>query len=98
MLAADALLDQTIFVGVGNINKNEVLQRIRPQRAVGARRQLRFLHLEKALVLKKHYQVHTKTSCPRDGAPLQYRKHLGKAACRAFFCEVCQRLYRAAEA
>ncbi|ACD57488.1 hypothetical protein AZ54_03720 [Xanthomonas oryzae pv. oryzae PXO86] len=49
-------------------------------------------------MLKKHYQVHTKTNCPRDGAPLQYRKHVGKAGRGAFFCEVCQRLYRAEDA
>ncbi|KER79717.1 DNA-formamidopyrimidine glycosylase family protein [Xanthomonas arboricola] len=109
MLAADALLDQTIFAGVGNIIKNEVLHRIRvhPESTVGAlpARKLGelvaqardysfdFYTWKKAFVLKKHYQVHTKTSCPRDGAPLQYRKHLGKAGRRAFFCEVCQRLY-----
>ncbi|MBB3778028.1 endonuclease-8 [Xanthomonas campestris] len=110
MLAADALLDQDIFAGVGNIIKNEVLHRIRvhPESPVGAlpARKLGelvtqaraysfdFYTWKKAFVLKKHYQVHTKTSCPRDGAPLQYRKHLGKAGRRAFFCEVCQRLYR----
>lgn len=38
LLAADALLDQTIFAGVGNIIKNEVLHRIRvhPESQVGA--------------------------------------------------------------
>ncbi|MDH4906671.1 DNA-formamidopyrimidine glycosylase family protein [Xanthomonas euvesicatoria] len=114
LLAADALLDQTIFAGVGNIIKNEVLHRIRvhPESTVGAlpARKLGelvtqardysfdFYTWKKAFVLKKHYQVHTRTRCPRDGAPLQYRKHLGKAGRRAFFCEVCQRLYRADEA
>lgn len=114
MLAADALLDQTIFAGVGNIIKNEVLHRIRvhPESTVGALPARKLVELvtqardysfdlyiwKKAFVLKKHYQVHTKTSCPRDGAPLQYRKHLGKAGRRAFFCEVCQRLYRADQA
>ncbi len=57
-----------------------------------------FITGKKAFVLKKHYQVHTKTNCPRDGAPLQYRKHVGKAGRGAFFCEVCQRLYRAEDA
>jgi endonuclease-8 len=117
LLAADALLDQTIFAGVGNIIKNEVLHRIHvhPESTVGALparklgqwvTQARDYSFDfytvsistpgkKACVLKTHYQVHTKTSCPRDGAPLQCRKHLGKAGRRAFFCEVCQRLYRA---
>ena len=114
LLAADALLDQSIFSGVGNIIKNEVLHRIRvhPESQVGAlpARKLGelvtqareysfdFYTWKKAFVLKKHYQVHTKTTCPRDGAPLQYRKHLGKAGRRAFFCEVCQRRYRLEEA
>jgi endonuclease-8 len=109
-LAADALLDQTIFAGVGNIIKNEVLFRIRvhPESTVGALpprkraeliKQARdysfdFLEWKKAFVLKKHYQVHTKTTCPRDGNRLSYRKHLGRAQRRAFFCEVCQKLYR----
>lgn len=108
-LAADALLDQNIFAGVGNIIKNEVLFRIRvhPQSTIGALsprklgelvRQAReysfdFLEWKKAYVLRKHYQVHTKTMCPRDGNRLSYRKHLGRAQRRAFFCDVCQKLY-----
>ena len=109
MIAADALLDQSIFSGVGNIIKNEVLWRIRvhPESTIGALppRKLTelitqareysfdFLEWKKAFVLKKHYQVHTKTTCPRDGTRLTYRKHLGRAQRRAFFCDVCQKLY-----
>jgi len=52
-----------------------------------------FLEWKKAYVLKKHYQVHTKTHCPRDGTRLAYRKHLGRAQRRAFFCEACQKRY-----
>ena len=52
-----------------------------------------FLEWKKAFVLKKHYQVHTKTTCPRDGNRLTYRKHLGRAQRRAFFCEACQTRY-----
>jgi endonuclease-8 len=108
-LAADALLDQDIFAGVGNIIKNEVLFRIRvhPESTIGALpprklgeliKQAReysfdFLEWKKAYVLKKHYQVHTRTICPRDGHRLSYRKHLGRAQRRAFFCEVCQKRY-----
>jgi endonuclease-8 len=109
LIAADALLDQDLFAGVGNIIKNEVLFRIRvhPESEVGALpprklaelvKQAReysfdFLAWKKAYVLKKHYQVHTKTHCPRDGTRLTYRKHLGRAQRRAFFCETCQKLY-----
>jgi endonuclease-8 len=108
-LAADALLDQQLFAGVGNIIKNEVLHRIRlhPESRVGAlpARKLGelvtqareysfdFLRWKKAYVLRQHYQVHTRTHCPRDGHRLSYRKHLGLARRRAFFCEQCQRLY-----
>ena len=108
-LVADALLDQDGFAGVGNIIKNEVLHRIRvhPESRVGAlpARKLSqlveqareysfdFYRWKKDFVLKKHYQVHTKTSCPRDGTPLSYRKHLGHARRRAFWCDTCQRLY-----
>jgi hypothetical protein len=111
-LAADALLDQDVFAGVGNIIKNEVLWRIRvhPESTIGALpprklgelvRQAReysfdFLAWKKAFVLKKHYQVHTKQYCPRDGARLSYRKELGEKRRRAFFCEECQVLYRPA--
>lgn len=108
-LVADALLDQDVFAGVGNIIKNEVLHRIRvhPESRAGglpARKlselvaQARdysfdFYHWKKAFVLRKHYQVHTRTTCPRDGTRLSYRKHLGNAQRRAFWCETCQRLY-----
>jgi endonuclease-8 len=109
LIAADALLDQDLFAGVGNIIKNEVLFRIRvhPESEIGALpprklaelvKQAReysfdFLAWKKAYVLKKHYQVHTKTHCPRDGTRLTYRKHLGRAQRRAFFCETCQKRY-----
>ena len=109
-ICADALLEQDVFAGVGNIIKNEVLHRIRvhPQTRIGdlPSRKLTelivqareysfdFLEWKKAFVLKKHYQVHTKTHCPRDGNRLSYRKELGRARRRAFFCEACQKLYR----
>lgn len=108
-LAADALLDQDVFAGVGNIIKNEVLFRIRvhPESRIGAVpsrklgeliKQAReysfdFYAWKKAYVLRKHYQVHTRTTCPRDGTRLSYRAKLGRAQRRAFFCERCQILY-----
>ncbi|HWU70059.1 MAG TPA: DNA-formamidopyrimidine glycosylase family protein [Pseudoxanthomonas sp.] len=109
-LACDALLEQDVFSGVGNIIKNEVLFRIRvhPESRVGALppaklrelvEQAReysfdFYHWKKAYVLRKHYQVHTKTECPRDGTRLSYAKALGRKKRRAFWCPECQRLYR----
>lgn len=108
-LAADALLDQNVFAGVGNIIKNEVLHRIgvHPESLIGelpARKlselieQARvytfdFYRWKKASELKKHLQVHTRTHCPRDGARLSFERHLGRFKRRAFYCPVCQKLY-----
>lgn len=109
VIAADALLDQNIFAGVGNIIKNEVLYRIRvhPESTIGALpsrklgeliREARnysfdFYEWKKQFVLRKHWQVHAKKTCPRCKVRLEYRKHLGAAQRRAFFCTNCQRLY-----
>ena len=109
-LACDALLDQDVFAGVGNIIKNEVLHRIRvhPESTIGGLsprklgeliKQAReysfdFYGWKKAFVLRQHYQVHTRTVCPRDGQRLAFRAHLGTRKRRAFFCERCQKLYR----
>ncbi|MFS2137065.1 DNA-formamidopyrimidine glycosylase family protein [Duganella sp. Dugasp56] len=107
-LACDALLDQTIFAGVGNIIKNEVLFRIRvhPLSTVGAlpAAKLRelvaqarvysfdFLAWKKAYVLKQHWLAHTKKICPRCDLPF-HKGHLGKTHRRSFFCASCQRQY-----
>ena len=108
MLACDALLDQDIFAGVGNIIKNEVLFRIRlhPLTTIGALparklqelvRQARqysfdFLVWKKQYVLKKHWLAHTKRICPRCDIPF-VKAHLGKTNRRSFFCENCQVRY-----
>jgi endonuclease VIII len=108
MLVCDALLDQDIFAGVGNIIKNEVLYRIRvhPLSTIGAlpAKKLRelveearaysfdFYEWKKQYVLKKHWCVHTKRTCPRCHIPLS-KGHLGRTQRRSFFCENCQLLY-----
>jgi endonuclease-8 len=108
MLVCDALLDQTIFAGVGNIIKNEVLFRIRvhPLSTVGALsapklRQLvaearnysfDFLRWKKEYVLKANWLAHAKTMCPRCHIPFSKGK-FGKTQRRAFFCENCQKQY-----
>ena len=92
-LVCDALLDQDIFAGVGNIIKNEVLFRIRvhPLSTIGALpaaklrelvREARqysfdFYEWKKQFVLKKHWLVHTKRTCPRCHIPLE-KAHLGR--------------------
>jgi len=107
-LVCDVLLDQNVFAGVGNIIKNEVLFRIRvhpesrigelPPRKLGdlireARQySFDFLAWKKAFVLKKHWLVHNKKTCPAcDG--LLTRAYLGKTQRRSFFCERCQVRY-----
>ncbi|MBW8722909.1 MAG: endonuclease [Polaromonas sp.] len=112
-LVCDALLDQSVFSGVGNIIKNEVLFRIRlhPLSTVGAlpapklrelvvqARQYSFDFLEwkKAFVLRQHWLAHTKRICPRCNIPF-VKAYLGKTQRRSFFCESCQRLYQAHQA
>lgn len=106
-LVCDALLDQSVFSGVGNIIKNEVLFRIRlhPLSQVGAlpARKLAqmveqarqysfdFLAWRRQHVLKKHLLAHNRATCPRDGTPFR-RAHLGRSNRRAFFCVTCQAL------
>ncbi len=109
MLACDALLDQTIFSGVGNIIKNEVLFRTKihplsrmqdlPPRKLAtlvteARKySFDFLEWKRAYVLKSKWQVHARSICPRCGSALRKDPSLGKAQRRSFCCEHCQRLY-----
>jgi endonuclease VIII len=108
MLACDALLDQNLFAGVGNIIKNEVLFRIRvhPLSTVGAlppaklralvqeARQYSFDFLEwkKQFVLKQHWLAHRKSTCPRCHIPFR-KAHLGRSNRRSYFCERCQKRY-----
>jgi endonuclease-8 len=105
MLVCDALLDQQIFSGSGNIIKNEVLYRIKvhPETLVGnlpakklnelvkeARNySFDFLEWKKEYTLRKHWLAHTKKTCSRDGAPI-LKKYLGKTNRRTFYCEICQ--------
>ena len=104
-LVCDALLDQDVFAGVGNIIKNEVLFRVRvhPLSLVGAlpaaklraiveqarQYSFEFLAWRRANVLRQHWQVHNKGICPSCGGKLT-RAWLGKRDRRGFFCERCQ--------
>jgi endonuclease VIII len=107
-LVCDALLEQDIFSGVGNIIKNEVLYRIylHPESQVGklpkkklnemiAEAQIysfQFLEWKKKYELKKHWLAHAKTVCHRCNIKL-VKKHTGVKKRRSFFCENCQKLY-----
>jgi endonuclease-8 len=105
LLACDALLDQHIFSGVGNIIKNEVLFRIRvnPLSRLGdlsdykLKRMVKearvysfeFLQWKKAFELRKHYLVYNQKTCPRCHGPVR-RMPTGKNNRRSFFCPHCQ--------
>lgn len=106
-LLCDALLDQDIFSGAGNIIKNEALYRagLQPHSTVEAvpvarLRQLisatrhysaDFLRWKKEGTLKAHWAVHTKKVCPKGHAVL--KEYTGKTKRRSFFCPQCQDLY-----
>lgn len=108
MMACDALMDQDIFSGVGNIIKNEVLFRIgvQPESLIGKlpSKKLKeliaearnysfdFLEWKREFVLKKHWLVHTKTTCPKCGQKL-VKKQTGLGKRRSFYCENDQKLY-----
>jgi endonuclease-8 len=108
MLVCDAILDQRIFAGAGNIIKNEVLYRIRlhPLSRIGELPVTKlkemigevrlysfdFLHWKKEFTLKKHWLAHTKRTCLRCNLPF-IKAYLGKTNRRSFYCSNCQQLY-----
>jgi endonuclease-8 len=108
-MVCDALLDQNIFAGVGNIIKNEVLFRIKvhpksdvtklPLKQVrllikeAVNYSFEFLQWKKDFVLKKHWLAYNKKICPRDDIPF-IKEHLGKNKRRSFYCNKCQKLYQ----
>jgi len=108
IMVCDALMDQDIFSGVGNIIKNEVLFRIgvHPESKVGklpvkklndllkeARNySFDFLKWKRTDELKKHWQIYHKKKCPKCGKDV-IRKETGKRKRSSFFCEKDQKLY-----
>jgi endonuclease-8 len=109
-LVCDALLDQNVFAGVGNIIKNEVLFRIgvHPESRIGSLppRKLTalikearnysfdFLKWKKEFELKKHWLVYAKKTCPGSGKPVVKVPRLGKTQRRTFYCVDRQVLYQ----
>ena len=107
-MACDALLEQDIFSGVGNIIKNEVLYRIfvHPKSEIGkmpakkiaemiaeARNySFDFLEWKKEFQLKKHWLAHTKKTCKRCDLPM-IKEYTGVKKRRSFYCNNCQILY-----
>jgi endonuclease-8 len=105
---SDALLDQNIFAGVGNIIKNEVLFRIcvhpdstiealPPRKLTSLITEARnysfdFYNWKKVYQLRKHWLIYTKRKCPRCKIP-SLKEYTGRTNRRTFFCASCQILY-----
>jgi len=108
MMVCDAILNQEIFSGAGNIIKNEVLFRVKinPSTKIGKLSAYKlnqvvdavrsysfdFLKWKKEFVLKKHWLVHTKKNCPKCGLKLN-KEYLGATKRRTFYCSHCQVSY-----
>lgn len=107
-LICDALLEQDIFAGVGNIIKNEILYRVRvhPESVVKNLPMAKintlidetriysfqFLEWKRNYVLKKQWLAHTKKICLRCNLPF-IKKQTGLKKRRSFICSNCQTLY-----
>jgi len=107
-LVCDALLNQHLFSGSGNIIKNEVLFRVRihPNSLIGkipdeklkeliaetVNYAFDFLKWKKEFKLKKHWMAYSKRICPRDKVPFQ-KQNMGKTRRRTFFCNICEQQY-----
>lgn len=107
-IISDALLEQDIFSGVGNIIKNEVLYRVRvhpnsvvskiPSRKMteimkeAQTYSFEFLKWKKKGELKRNWEAYTKKKCKRCDLPMQ-KEYTGTKKRRSFFCPNCQKLY-----
>jgi len=102
----DILMDQTVFTGVGNIIKNEILfqkrllpstllKEISPRKLsslVDATRAfaLLFYELKKKYILKKNLQIYRKKECPVCGGKVTHIQ-TGKRKRISHFCTHCQK-------
>lgn len=108
MLACDALMDQEIFSGSGNIIKNEVLyrSRIHPESRIGKmpdtklREMIRetrkyafdFLRWKEVGTLGKNWLAYEQKVCKRCDLPFKV-KDTGKGKRGTYFCTNCQVKY-----
>ncbi|CDR35170.1 hypothetical protein [Criblamydia sequanensis] len=102
----DVLLDQTIFMGVGNIIKNEVLylckvlpttklSELSPYKLKKIIRSIRtyvfqFYEWRKKFELRKNYKVYRQKVCKSCEGPV-IRKKTGLRDRMSYFCEKCQK-------
>lgn len=105
-MVCDALLDQEIFAGAGNIIKNEVLYRMLLQPTTRLRTlthlELRLLARETRLyslqfyvwkrqyLLRKNWLIFRQKNCPVCGTEVA-RESTGVRNRRSFYCPVCQK-------
>ena len=105
-MIGDVLLDQSIFSGVGNIMKNEVLFicRLNPERKVSSISQAKLRSLiketheyawkfyawKKRYEFKRHWQIMRKKICPVSLGKVS-RKITGQKERLSYFCPVCQK-------
>ena len=108
MMVCDALLNQHIFSGVGNIIKNEVLFRthIHPESMLGkipanklkelVKEAVNYSHQfyswRKVQAFQDHWLIYEKRICPQNNALIE-NQILGKSRRRCYFCPACQKLY-----
>lgn len=108
LMICDALLDQDIFAGSGNIIKNESLfrARIHPESLCGKIPVDKLEELSKEVIAfskeflkygKNHHlgdrlQAYGRDECPRNHIPF-HKKDTGKTKRGSFFCDKCQVLY-----
>jgi endonuclease-8 len=109
LMICDALLDQKIFAGSGNIIKNESLfrARIHPESLCGkipgdklkdlakevVQFSKEFLKYGKTHHLGERLQAYDRGECPRNHIPF-HKKDTGKTKRRSFYCDKCQVLYK----
>lgn len=107
MLLCDALLDQNIFSGVGNIIKNEVLYRtkVHPKNKIqnlpkekleeiieeAKSFTFRYLNWEKLDELDKNLLVYSRKICENEHKLV--KEDLGKFKRKNYHCEVCQIIF-----
>lgn len=108
MMVCDALMDQEIFAGVGNIIKNEALFRvgIHPETLIGHLPPAKlkamiaeariysfdFKKWRKENVLRKRFEVYQQKKCPKCGEEI-IKKETGHGKRTSFFCKNDQKLY-----
>lgn len=103
---ADVLLDQSIFMGVGNIIKNEVLllaktsplhrveeiplRSLKKIIAIAREYVFDFYRWRKKFELKKHYRVYRQSACKVCGTKV-VRKKTGRRNRLSYICPHCQK-------